>query len=52
MEYNKPIPLIDNDSSKYWESAKNNKLMLQRTKNSKEYFLYSKQLINNIVVPT
>ena len=48
MEYNKPIPLIDNDSSKYWESAKNNKLMLQRTKNSKEYFLYSKQLINNI----
>ena len=48
MEYNKPIPIIDNDSKIYWESAKNNKLLIQYSKKSNEYFLYSKQLISNI----
>ncbi len=48
MEYAKPKPIIDDDSRNYWESAKNNKLVIQYSKNSDEYFLYSKQLINNI----
>ena len=48
MEHKKPEPIIDHDSKIYWESAKNNKLMIQYSKNNKEYFLYSKQLISNI----
>jgi len=48
MNYTKPKPIIDDDSKNYWESAKLNKLVIQYSKNSNEYFLYSKQLINNI----
>ena len=48
MEIKKPKPIIDNDSAIYWQSAKNNKLMVQRVKNSNEYFLYSRQLTKNI----
>ena len=48
MEIKKPEPIIDNDSAIYWQSAKNNKLMVQRVKNSNEYFLYSRQLTKNI----
>ena len=48
MNYTKPKPIIDDDSKNYWESAKLNKLVIQYLKNSNEYFLYSKQLINNI----
>ena len=48
MEIKKPEPIIDNDSAIYWQSAKNNKLMIQRVKNSNEYFLYSRQLTKNI----
>ena len=48
MDIKKPEPIIDNDSAIYWQSAKNNKLMVQRVKNSNEYFLYSRQLTKNI----
>tara|TARA_B100000686_G_scaffold136347_1_gene143612 strand:- start:17360 stop:17767 length:408 start_codon:yes stop_codon:yes gene_type:complete len=48
MEYEKPKPIIDNDSKVYWESAKNNKLIIQYSKKNNEYYLYSKQLISNI----
>ena len=48
MKYKKPEPVIDHDSKVYWESAKNNKLMIQHSKKNNEYFLYSKQLISNI----
>ena len=48
MDIKKPEPIIDNDSAIYWQSAKNNKLMIQRVKNSNEYFLYSRQLTKNI----
>ena len=30
MEYRKPQPIIDKDSEIYWESAKDNKLMMQQ----------------------
>jgi len=46
MEANKPRPTIDPDSELYWETAKLNKLMIQYSKDTKEYFLYSKQLTN------
>jgi hypothetical protein len=46
MQFKKPRPSIDSDSKIYWESAKNNKLMLQYSLDTKEYFLYSKQLTN------
>jgi uncharacterized protein len=44
MEVKKPRPTIDSDSKTYWEAAKNNKLMVQYSPETKEYFLYSKQL--------
>tara|TARA_B110000196_G_scaffold71324_1_gene61130 strand:- start:691 stop:1098 length:408 start_codon:yes stop_codon:yes gene_type:complete len=46
MEAKKPRPTIDPDSKVYWESAKLNKLMVQYSKDTNEYFLYSKQLTN------
>jgi len=46
MEFKKPRPTIDPDSKIYWESAKNNKLMVQYSLDTDEYFLYSKQLTN------
>ncbi|MFP6779340.1 MAG: OB-fold domain-containing protein [Alphaproteobacteria bacterium] len=47
MEFKKPRPAIDPDSKIYWESAENNKLMVQYSLDTKEYFLYSKQLTNS-----
>ena len=46
MEIKKPRPAIDIDSKTYWDAAKNKKLMIQYSLDTKEYFLYSKQLIN------
>ena len=46
MEFKKPRPTIDPDSKIYWESAKDNKLMVQYSLDTEEYFLYSKQLTN------
>ena len=46
MEIKKPRPTIDIDSKTYWDAAKNKKLMIQYSLDTKEYFLYSKQLIN------
>ncbi len=48
MEVKKPRPTIDIDSKKYWDSAKNKKLMIQYSLDTKEYFLYSKQLTNTL----
>ena len=48
MEIKKPRPTIDIDSKIYWEAAKNKKLMIQYSLDTKEYFLYSKQLTNSI----
>ena len=42
--YEKPIPTIDADSIEYWSGAKAGKLMLQYSKVSNEYFLYSRSL--------
>ena len=33
--------MIDKDSRTFWEGAKENKLMLQKSKNNGNYFLYS-----------
>ena len=33
--------MIDKDSKTFWEGAKKNKLMLQKSKNNGNYFLYS-----------
>ena len=44
----KPIPTIDADSIEYWNGAKSEKLMLQYSKDSNEYFLYSRSLGNTI----
>ena len=33
--------MIDKDSRAFWEGAKENKLMLQKSKNNGNYFLYS-----------
>ena len=46
MEIKKPRPTVDIDSKIYWDAAKNAKLMMQYSLDTKEYFLYSKQLIN------
>ena len=46
MEARKPRPTIDPDSKTYWEAAKSNKLMIQHSIDTNEYFLYSKQLTN------
>jgi len=46
MEIKKPRPTIDPDSKIYWEAAKSNKLMIQYSIDTKEYFLYSKKLTN------
>ena len=46
MEIKKPRPTIDIDSKTYRDAAKNKKLMIQYSLDTKEYFLYSKQLIN------
>tara|TARA_B100001559_G_C15944932_1_gene369339 strand:- start:85 stop:492 length:408 start_codon:yes stop_codon:yes gene_type:complete len=46
MEIKKPRPTIDIDSKTYWDGAKNKKLMIQYSLDTKEYFLYSKQLTN------
>ena len=46
MEIKKPRPTIDIDSKTYWDAAKNKKLMIQYSLDTKEYFLYSKQLTN------
>ena len=46
MEAIKPRPTIDPDSKTYWEAAKSNKLMIQHSIDTNEYFLYSKQLTN------
>ena len=43
MEVKKPRPTIDIDSKIYWEAAKNKKLMIKYTLETKQYFLYSKQ---------
>ncbi len=48
MEFKKPRPTIDPDSKTYWEGASNEKLMLQYSIDTNEYFLYSKQLTNAI----
>ena len=48
MEVKKPRPTIDIDSKIYWDSAKNKKLMIQYSLDTKEYFLYSKQLTNTL----
>ena len=44
----KPIPTIDADSIEYWNGAKSEKLMVQYSKDSNEYFLYSRSLGNTI----
>jgi len=44
----KPIPTVDADSIEYWNGAKLGKLMLQYSKVSSEYFLYSGSLGNTI----
>ena len=46
MEIKKPRPTIDPDSKIYWDAANDNKLMVQYSIETKEYFLYSKQLTN------
>ena len=46
--YEKPIPTIDADSIEYWSGAKAGKLMLQYSKVSNEYFLYSRSLGNTM----
>ena len=46
MEIKKPRPTIDPDSKTYWDAANDNKLMVQYSLETKEYFLYSKQLTN------
>ena len=46
MDIKKPRPTIDVDSKTYWEAARDKKLMVQYSLDTKEYFLYSKQLTN------
>jgi len=46
MEFKKPRPIIDPDSKIYWDSANDEKLMVQYSIDTEEYFLYSKQLTN------
>lgn len=45
---NKPTPIIDADSKPYWDSAKSGKLVMQYSKDSDEYFLYSRSLTNTL----
>ena len=49
MSYDKPVPTVDAESAPYWEGAKQGKLMIQRCKATKQYFLYSRQLVPGVV---
>lgn len=39
-----PLPVIDGDSKIYWESCKNNKLMIQKCEDCGQHIFYPRQL--------
>ena len=44
IEYNKPVPERDQDSTKFWEGCKRRKLLIQRCQDCKSYQFYPRLL--------
>jgi len=43
-EYQKPLPIVDGDSRKYWEACRENKLLIQRCEDCGKHIFYPRAL--------